>query len=140
MTMVDTSAWVDFLAGRDAPHVQLLKQHVVTQRIAVGDLIMCEVLQGLRSEREFQRVRWWLATLEVVPMCDAAMAVQAARNYRLLRNQGITIRRTLDCLIATCCLTRGYVLLHNDRDFDPFEEHLGLRVIHPLASSTLPLD
>ena len=128
MMIVDTSVWIDFFAGRKTPQVALLRQGIVAQRVVMGDLILCEVLQGIPHKKEFERVRQRLLTLEVVPICDPYIAVQAARNYRLLRQQGITIRRTIDCLIATCCIEHGYVLLHNDRDYDACEEHLGLRV------------
>ncbi len=128
MTMVDTSVWIDFFADRETSQVRFLRKEILTKRASIGDIIMCEVLQGIRSDREFELVRQRLFTLEVVTICDPYIAVQAARNYRWLRQQGITIRRTIDCLIATCCIERGYVLLHNDRDFDAFEEHLGLLV------------
>ncbi len=129
MIMVDSSVWVDYLGGRPTPQTLRLRDEVIiTERVIIGDLIICEILQGVRHDREFERVRRELFTLEVVSICDPDIAVRAARNYRWLRQHGITIRRTIDCLIATCCIERGYVLLHNDRDFDAFEEHLGLLV------------
>lgn len=129
MIMVDSSVWVDYLGGRPTPQTLRLRDELLlTERVVVGDLIICEVLQGVRHDWEFERVRRELFTLEVVTICDPYIAVQAARNFRWLRQRGITIRRTIDCLIATCCIERGYVLLHNDRDFDAFEEHLGLLV------------
>ncbi len=130
MIIADTSVWIDYFAGR--PTLQALRLHdelLPSQRVGIGDLILCEVLQGIREENEFERVRQRLLVLQVLSVCDLDIAVQAARNYRYLRAQGITIRRTVDCLIATFCIERGHVLLHNDRDFDGFQEHLGLLVV-----------
>lgn len=131
MIMVDTSVWVDYLAGHPTREAVLLRDQLLyNQRIVVGDLILCEVLQGIRNEKEFDRVRQRMLTLEVAPICDPCAAVQAARNYRSLRERGVTIRRTVDCLIATFCIEHSLPLLHNDRDFDPFEQYLGLEVLH----------
>jgi predicted nucleic acid-binding protein len=96
--------------------------------LAVGDLALVEVLQGFREEREFEAARRLLLSLSVVDLCGADIAIRAARNYRSLRSRGFTVRKTIDCVIATCCIERGYELLHSDRDFDVFE-HLHLRVI-----------
>ena len=128
MLMVDTSVWIDFFADRDTPEVQILDRAIDREPIGLGDLTLCEVLQGIRSDRQFRRVRDELWGLGVVPVVDTDIALKAAENYRSLRRRGITIRRTIDALIATFCIEKGHVLLHNDRDFDPFEEHLGLRV------------
>jgi predicted nucleic acid-binding protein len=100
------------------------------QDVAAGDLMLCEVLQGARSPREFERIKRELLALDILPMAGAHSAVAAAHNYRDLRRRGITVRGAVDCLIATFCIENGHVLLHNDRDFDPFEKHLGLRVLH----------
>ena len=128
MLMVDTSVWLDFFADRDTPEVQILDRAIDREPIGLGDLTLCEVLQGIRSDRQFRRVRDELGGLGVVPVVDTDIALKAAENYRSLRRRGITIRKTIDTLIATFCIEKGHVLLHNDRDFDPFEEHLGLRV------------
>ena len=94
-------------------------------------MILCEVLQGFREEWKFERVASELRLLPILSLGGEDLAVASARNYRLLRSKGITIRKTIDCLIATFCIEHGHQLLHRDRDFDPFETHLGLRVIHP---------
>jgi hypothetical protein len=99
--------------------------------IGLADLILCEVLQGVRNLREFRRVQQDLESLHILNTGGAALAIASARNYCFLRSKGTTIRKTIDCLIATFCIEYGHSLLHNDRDFDPFEVHLGLRVIHP---------
>ena len=101
------------------------------QRLGLTDLILCEVLQGVRDERQFAAVRNQLAKFEVFSTGGTALAIQAARNYRQLRAYGYTVRRTIDCLIATFCLLNAHELLHADRDFEPFEQALGLRVVHP---------
>ncbi len=129
MLMVDTSVWIDFFADRDTPEVQILDRAIDRESIGIGDLTLCEVLQGIRSDRQFRRVRAELLRLGVVPVVDADIALKAAQNYRSLRRRGITVRKIIDTLIATFCIEHGHVLLHNDHDFDPFEEHLGLRVL-----------
>ena len=98
------------------------------RRVMLGDLIITEVLQGFGGERDFEIARRALQGFTVVAIVDADVAVQAARNYRLLRNRGITVRKTIDTLIATRCIVDGLTLMHSDRDFDPFVEHLGLQV------------
>ena len=97
--------------------------------LAVGDLILAEVLQGFPNEQEFNEARKMLLSLTVVELCGQEIAVQAARNYRALRNRGVTVRKTIDTVIATWCIESGVTLLHNDRDFDAFMKHLGLRVV-----------
>jgi predicted nucleic acid-binding protein len=95
--------------------------------LAIGDLILTEVLQGFEDERDFNQARRMLASLTVVELGDQDIAVQAARNFRALRRRGVTIRKTIASVIATRCIEDGHDLLHNDRDFDPFAKHLGLR-------------
>jgi predicted nucleic acid-binding protein len=97
--------------------------------LAIGDLILAEVLQGFANEQEFNEARKMLMSMIVVDLCGQEIAVQAARNSRALRNRGVTIRKTIDTVIATWCIESGVELLHNDRDFDPFAQHLGLRVV-----------
>ncbi len=101
------------------------------QRLGITDLILCEVLQGVKDDRQFAAVRRELLKLEVFLTGGTELAIAAAQNYRRLRARGYTVRRTIDCLIATFCLLHHHSLLHNDRDFDPFETVLGLSVIHP---------
>lgn len=100
-------------------------------QILIGDLILLELLQGARDEAHASRIERDLRHFAVVPMLSVDLAIQAARNYRLLRGHGITVRKTIDMVIATFCLAGGHALLHADRDFDPIEAHLGMRVIRP---------
>jgi predicted nucleic acid-binding protein len=129
MTIVDTTVWIDYLGGTANPHTDWLDRELSRQRIGLTDLILCEVLQGIRQDSNFTRVRLALGKFEVFDSGGETLAVAAARNYRSLRSLGHTVRKTIDCLIATFCLTEGHSLLHRDRDFDPFEKYLGLRVV-----------
>jgi len=130
MVIVDSSVWVDAFRDRDTPQVRLLRHLAREHPVALGDLVLCEVLQGARSESESRHIRSTLLALDVFHMVDVPTAIAAAENYRFLRGRGVTVRKMVDCLIATFCIRDGHTLLHNDRDFDPFEEHLGLRVLH----------
>lgn len=133
MVIVDTTVWVDYLRGTDNPHTAWLARELSETRIGLTDLILCEVLQGVQEAAMFSRVRREMLTFEIFNTGGETMAIASAQNYRRLREQGHTVRKTIDCLIATFCLTQGHSLLHRDRDFDPFEEFLGLRVIHPAS-------
>jgi len=126
MILVDSSVWIDYFRGIDSTQANQLDKLLGSQPISIGDLILTEVLQGCATEAEFNRVKRLLLNLEVVDLGGTDLAVQAARNYRHLRGLGITVRKTIDVLIATFCIENGYLLLHNDRDFLPFVEHLGL--------------
>lgn len=130
VTLADTSVWIDYLAGRYSPATTSLEAQLSSERVAVGDLVLMEILRGLRepAARELERD---LANLTLVTMARSPVVLRSARNYRYLRARGFTIRSTIDCIIATFCIEGGHTLLHSDRDFDPFEEHLGLRVLHP---------
>lgn len=129
MIVADTSAWIDYFRGVAAPHTDLLDRALSESRIIIGDLILAEILQGFRSERDFQIARQLMDALEYRDFVGRDMAMAAAQNYRALRRQGITVRKTIDVLIATFCIENGFGLLHNDRDFDPMERVLGLRVL-----------
>ena len=129
MTIVDTTVWIDYLGGTVNPHTDWLDRELSQQRIGLTDLILCEVLQGIRGDSNFTRVRLELSKFEVFETGGETLAVAAAKNYRLLRSRGHTVRKTIDCLIATFCLTEGHSLLHRDHDFEPFEKYLGLRVV-----------
>ncbi len=131
MVIVDTTVWVDYLRGARNPETDWLEVELEKQRLALTDLILCQVLQGIRDDVSFSRVRRELGKFEVFETGGVELAVAAARNFRKLRQQGHTVRKTIDCLIATFCLPEGHSLLHRDRDFDPFEQILGLRVIRP---------
>lgn len=124
--LVDSTVWIDFLKGRDVPHVRRLDNVLGVTEIIVGDLMLCEVLQGLDSAREAREVEALLRRFEIVPMVGDAIAVAAARNFRFLRQRGITIRKTIDLLIGTWCIENRIPLLHNDRDFRPMARYLGL--------------
>ena len=128
-TVLDTSVWIDFFRGTVTPEVRLLEQVIHQGQAIVGDLILCEILQGISDERQFDAVRNHLAAFPVLPMAGSYIAVQSAINYRSLRRRGYTVRKTIDCLIATFCIENDLALLHNDRDFDAFEQLLGLRVL-----------
>lgn len=131
MVIVDTSVWVDFLNAVTNPETEWLDLHLDHERIGLTTIVLTEVLQGLRDEREAAAVQTELLKFEVIDVIDVALAAEAAHNYRRLRQSGRTIRKTVDVLIATFCIRDQHSLLHRDRDFDPFEELLGLSVIHP---------
>ena len=126
MIVVDTSVWIDFLNGRNAPHVTALRAALGQDEIIIGDLMLCEVLQGLDRENEAQQVESLLRRFDIAPMTGDTIAVIAARNYRALRRRGITIRKTIDLLIGTWCIENRRPLLHNDSDFRPMARYLGL--------------
>ena len=129
MIFVDSSVWIDYLRDADSAAVRKLDSLIGGELLATGDLVLAEVLQGTDGERVFQQALMTLRTTQIIRVADKTAAVQAARNYRYLRNRGITVRKTIDTLIATRCILDGHELLHSDRDFDPFVEHLGLRVV-----------
>jgi predicted nucleic acid-binding protein len=126
MILVDSSVWIDFFRGNPTPAVLTLKDLLPTRHVATGDLILTEVLQGCNLDRDFEAVRDYLTALDVLEIGGVKVAVEAAQNFRHLRAKGITIRKTIDTLIATRCIMDGHALLFSDRDFDPFVEHLGL--------------
>lgn len=126
MIVVDSSVWIDFLRGRNVPHVARLRALLGTSEIIVGDLMLCEVLQGIEHERAAREVEALLRRFEIASMGGDEIAVNAARNFRFLRARGITIRKTIDLLIGTWCIEQRRPLLHNDSDFRPMARHLGL--------------
>lgn len=136
MIVVDSSVWVDFFRGVTTPQTERLDVLLGSQPLAVGDLILAEVLQGFSLERDFNQARRLFSALDVITLGGEEIAVQAARNYRALRAQGVTIRKTIDTIIATRCIEDDHVLLYSDRDFDPFVEHLGLRSAMALGSGS----
>jgi hypothetical protein len=124
--LVDSSVWIAHLRGALTQATTKLEAAAGREPILVGDLILLEVLQGARDEAHARRIERGLRRFEVAPLLDADLAPRAARNYRKLRDLGITIRKTNDIIIGTFCIERGCSLLHDDRDFVAMEEHLGL--------------
>jgi predicted nucleic acid-binding protein len=131
MLVVDTSVWIDYFNGVKNPQTDFLDTVLDNTPIIIGDLILAEVLQGFRYDPDFEKVRRTFGKFMQESMVNPALAVQSARNYRFLRQKGITVRKTMDSLIATYCIENDHQLLHNDSDFDGYEEYLGLRVNHP---------
>ena len=129
MIIVDSSVWIDHLNNRVTPEVRHLRALIGREAILIGDLILLEVLQGLRDGREAALVERALRRFDVAPMLDPDLASRAAANYRRLRGRGVTVRKTADLVIGTFCIERGHALLHSDRDFLPMQVHLGLRVV-----------
>lgn len=127
MILVDSSVWIDYFRSADTPQVALLDSLLGRSLLAVGDLIAAEVLQGVRDESEFKLVKRTLNAFEHIDLCGYELAIKASDNYRALRALGFTIRKTIDTLIATRCIEDGLTLLHADRDFAPFSQHLGLK-------------
>ncbi|GBQ29507.1 PilT protein domain-containing protein [Acetobacter estunensis NRIC 0472] len=126
MILVDSSVWIDFFRGTVTPQVEVLDRLLGEEPVAIGDLMMTEVLQGFASERDFNKARRLLGALDLVEIGGRDVMIEAARYFRDLRARGITIRKTIDTLIATRCIVSGYRLLYSDRYFDPFVTHLGL--------------
>lgn len=127
MILIDSSVWIDYFRGTATPQAEKLDSLLGTEPIATGDLILAEVLQGFVSDRDFNQARKLLTSLVIVDLVGQDVAIQAAKNFRALRALGVTVRKTIDTLIATRCIESGLTLLYSDRDFDPFVEHLGLR-------------
>jgi predicted nucleic acid-binding protein len=131
MVIIDTTVWIDYLRGSDNAETNWLEENLTLQRFGLTDLILCEVLQGIQDERDFAQAHADLLKFKIFKTGGMELAVSAARNYRELRHRGYTVRKTIDCLIATFCLQARHELLHRDHDFDCFEKVLGLRVLHP---------
>jgi len=131
MIIVDTTVWIDYLGGFVNPDTTWLNPELTRERLALTDLILCEVLQGIQNDSEFHRVRSDLLEFEIFDSGGLSLALASARNYRTLRKLGYTARKTVDYFIASFCLENSHTLLHRDRDFDAFEKYLGLRVLHP---------
>jgi predicted nucleic acid-binding protein len=131
MVIVDSSVWIDAFNGQITPQTRWLQGGLARGGVGLTSLILCEVLRGFRSDRQFRQTEKQLLTLPVFEEVLAGLAVQAAENFRVLQRRGITVRKTIDCLIATFCIEEGHELLHRDADFQGFESFLGLQVIHP---------
>jgi predicted nucleic acid-binding protein len=129
MILVDSSVWIDYFNGRQTVQTDWLDSALGKVPIVIGDLILTEVLQGFQSERDFRIARDILLRIPFMPMGGKELALESARNYRLLRKKGVTVRKTIDVMIGTFCIYHRIPLLHDDRDFDPMVKHLGLEVI-----------
>jgi len=125
--LVDSSIWIDYFNGRITPETDLLDRSLGVDEVIIGDLIVTEVLQGFRKDADFHKARELLGTLPVVAMLGPEAAVEAAENYRRLRKQGVTVRKTIDVMIASYCIEHNIALLYSDRDFDPMVKHLHLQ-------------
>lgn len=129
MIVVDSSVWIGYFRGSDTAAVTILDRLLAEDEVAIGDLCLAEVLQGFPTERDADRATELFSVVEVIALGGREAAAQAAAHYRGLRRLGVTVRSTIDALIATACIRDGHLLLHDDRDFDAFEEHLGLTVL-----------
>jgi predicted nucleic acid-binding protein len=131
MVIVDTTVWIDYLSGKNNAETDWLDRELGREEIALTDLILTEVLQGVRDDGDFAAFRKQLMGFEIFSAGGTELALQAAVNFRELRKKGFTVRKTVDCWIATFCIREGYSLLHRDRDYDVFERNLALQVVHP---------
>ena len=127
MILVDSSVWIDYFRGIPSSQTDRLHALLGNEPIATGDLVLAEVLQGFGSAQDFNQGRKLLTSLPIIELVGRDIAIQAANNFRTLRSLGITVRKTIDTLIATSCIEKGLALLYSDKDFDPFVEHLGLQ-------------
>ncbi len=132
MVVVDSSVWIDYFNGKDTLQTERLGNVISGSIIVVGDLILAEVLQGFREDRDYKIAKSLLEELELVTMSNVDIAFKSANNYRFLRKKGMTVRKTVDCLIATYCIENQLPLLHSDKDFDAFSAHLGLKSVMAL--------
>jgi predicted nucleic acid-binding protein len=129
LILVDSSVWIDYFRGTITPQTEKLDQLLGQDPLAIGDLMLTEVLQAFAKDRNFNEAKTMLTSLSVVELGGQEIAIQAARNFRALRTFGVTVRKTIDTVIATRCIAGDYELLHNERDFEPFVAYLGLKVV-----------
>ncbi len=129
MVLVDSSVWVDYFNGRTTRETDHLDALLGVEPVAIGDLILSEVLQGFREDVDYESAKELLTALTVYDLLGAARAIRVADHYRALRKKGVTVRKTADTIIATFCIDQNIPLLFSDRDFDPFVKHLGLRSV-----------
>jgi predicted nucleic acid-binding protein len=127
MVLVDSSVWVDYFNGHPTQETDYLDSLLGTEPVAIGDLILAEVLQGFRGDSDYEAAKELLGSLTIYDLLGVSLAIKTADNYRALRRRGITVRKTADAIIATFCIERRIPLLYSDRDFDPFVKHLLLR-------------
>jgi len=131
MILVDSSVWIDYFNGHKTWQTNLLNNHLSDVPIIIGDLILTEILQGFRSDNDYKSAKYYLSDLPFRQMGGYQVAVQSAQNYRILRKQGVTVRKTIDVIIGTYCIMEGLLLLHDDRDFDPMAHYLSLKILSP---------
>lgn len=131
MVIVDSSVWIDAFNGHITPQTLWLRAGLARGGVGLTSLILCEVLRGFRSDGQFRQTKRQLLALPLFEAISAEIAVKAAENFRTLQRRGITVCKTVDCLIATFCIQEGHELLHRDNDFQSFEKFLGLQVVHP---------
>ncbi|HLK48688.1 MAG TPA: PIN domain nuclease [Bryobacteraceae bacterium] len=129
MILVDSSVWIDYFNGAATPETDKLDGLLGRESLVIGDLTLTEVLQGFVDDRDFIKARRLLTSFMIVEIGGPEIAIVAAQNFRYLRKRGVTVRKTIDTIIATRCIRSGYYLLHSDRDFEPFVQHLGLRIV-----------
>ena len=129
MIVVDSSVWIDYFSGKKTPAAEKLDSLLGDTPIAAGDLMLVEVLQGFRTDSDFATARELLMSLTVVNMLNTSIALSSAANFRTLRKKGITVRKTIDTIIATYCIENGLALLYSDKDFQPFRQHLNLQSV-----------
>jgi len=130
--LVDSSVWINYFNGISTWQTDLLDHHLSNTPIIIGDLILTEVLQGFRSNTDFETAKNFLSALQFRQIGGYNVAIQSANNYRILRKEGVTVRKTIDIIIATFCIIEGLTLLHDDRDFDPMVTHFSLKTPSPL--------
>jgi predicted nucleic acid-binding protein len=126
MILVDSSVWIDYFSGLDSPEADKLDNILGIRPVAIGDLILTEVLQGFRSDKDYKAARRVFEDVTIFDMLGEKMAIKSAENFRALRKKGITVRKTADVIIATFCIDQKLPLLFSDKDFKPFVKHLGL--------------
>jgi len=131
MILVDSSVWVNYFNGILTWQTDLLDNYLSNIPVVMGDLILAEVLQGFRSDEDYETAKNFLGTLPFRQIGGYNVAIQSAQNYRLLRKAGVTVRKTIDIIIATFCIMEGLTLLHDDRDFDPIASHFSLKTLIP---------
>lgn len=129
MILVDSSVWIDYFNGQSTPQVDALDNLLGVQPLAIGDLILAEVLQGFRQDSHYTTAKQLLTSLTVFNLLNPDLAIKSADNFRVLRKQGITVRKTIDVIIATFCIPENHALLFSDKDFMPFVQHLGLNAV-----------
>ncbi|MBA3880157.1 MAG: VapC toxin family PIN domain ribonuclease [Sphingobium sp.] len=135
MIFVDSGVWIDYFRGVRSAMTDRLNMLLGNELVVTGDLVLAEVLQGFATDTTFERALYVMSLPRIISVSDPDIAIAAARNYRILRAKGVTIRKTIDTLIATRCIALDVPLLYTDRDFDPFVDHLGLKsALPPIAS------